>query len=94
MSSVIEVQIEDRVGIIKLNRPDSLNAFNNELSDALYSQIEEFNESSDEEILASKDTDSSGVEDSLDKGESKESTNEDAEPKKKRFSLFKRKKKS
>ena len=46
MPSVIEVQIEDKVGIIKLNRPESLNAFNNELSDALYSQIEEFNASS------------------------------------------------
>ncbi|SVB44739.1 uncharacterized protein METZ01_LOCUS197593, partial [marine metagenome] len=40
------VQIEDKVGIIKLNRPESLNAFNNELSDALYSQVEEFNASS------------------------------------------------
>ena len=46
MPSVIEVQIEDKVGIIKLNRPESLNAFNNELSDALYSQVEEFNASS------------------------------------------------
>ena len=55
---------------------------------------EEFNENSDEEILSRKDSDSSGVENSADKEESKEATNEDAEPKKKRFSLFKRKKKS
>tara|TARA_B100001750_G_C15087301_1_gene388920 strand:+ start:72 stop:482 length:411 start_codon:yes stop_codon:yes gene_type:complete len=55
---------------------------------------EEFNENSDEEILSSKTTDSSELEDRGDKEASKESTNEDAEPKKKRFSLFKRKKKS
>ena len=55
---------------------------------------EEFNENSDEEILSRKDSDSSGVENSADKEKSKESANEDAEPKKKRFSLFKRKKKS
>ena len=52
MPSVIEVQIEDKVGIIKLNRPESLNAFNNELSDALYSQIEEFNASSTVNLIA------------------------------------------
>ena len=39
-------------------------------------------------------TDSSELEDRGDKEASKEATNEDAEPKKKRFSLFKRKKKS
>ena len=55
---------------------------------------EVFNENSDEEILSKKDSDSSGVENSADKEKSKESANEDAEPKKKRFSLFKRKKKS
>ena len=55
---------------------------------------EEFNENSDEKNLSSKDTDSSELDDRGDKEAAKESTNEDAEPKKKRFSLFKRKKKS
>ncbi len=55
---------------------------------------EEFNEKSDEENLSSKGNDSSDLENSGNKEASMESTNEDAEPKKKRFSLFKRKKKS
>ena len=55
---------------------------------------EEFNENSDEEILSSKTTDSSELDDRVDKEASKDAANEDAEPKKKRFSLFKRKKKS
>ena len=55
---------------------------------------EQFNENSDEEIFSSNDTGSSGLENSGDKEDSKESSNEDTEPKKKRFSIFKRKKKS
>jgi len=47
MSDVIQSNIENRVGIIKLNRPDSLNAFNYDLSESLYTKIEEFNTSSD-----------------------------------------------
>ena len=58
------------------------------------SRGEEYNESLDEETLPSKATDSSSVENSDDKKTSKDNANEDDEPKKKRFSLFKRKKKS
>ena len=58
------------------------------------SRGEEYNESLDEETLSSKATDSSTVESSDDKETSKDNANEDDEPKKKRFSLFKRKKKS
>ena len=45
MSDVVLTEIKNRVGIIKLNRPESLNAFNYELSESLYSTIEEFNSS-------------------------------------------------
>ena len=45
MSDVVLTEIKNRVGIIKLNRPESLNAFNYELSESLYSKIEEFNSS-------------------------------------------------
>ena len=45
MSDVVLTEIKNRVGIIKLNRPESLNAFNYELSESLYSVIEEFNSS-------------------------------------------------
>ena len=41
----IEVTKRDKVATIKLNRPESLNAFNYELSESLYSTIEEFNSS-------------------------------------------------
>ena len=58
------------------------------------SRGEEYNESLDEETLSSKATDSSTVESSNDKETSKDSADKDAKPKKKRFSLFKRKKKS
>ena len=58
------------------------------------SRGEEYNESLDEETLPGKTTDSSSVENSDDKENSKDNANEDDEPKKKRFSLFKRKKKS
>ena len=58
------------------------------------SRGEEYNESLDEETLSSNATDSSSVENSNDKETSKDNANEDDEPKKKRFSLFKRKKKS
>ena len=58
------------------------------------SRGEEYNESLDEETLSSKATDSSLVESSDDKETSKDNANEDDKPKKKRFSLFKRKKKS
>ena len=58
------------------------------------SRGEEYNESLDEETFSSKATDSSSVENSDDKETSKDNANEDDEPKKKRFSLFKRKKKS
>ena len=58
------------------------------------SRGEEYNESLDEETLPSKATDSPSVENSDDKKTSKDNANEDDEPKKKRFSLFKRKKKS
>ena len=58
------------------------------------SRGEEYNESLDEETLSSKATDSSTVESSNDKETSKDSADIDAKPKKKRFSLFKRKKKS
>ena len=58
------------------------------------SRGEEYNESLDEETLSSKATDFSSVEHSDDKETSKDNANEDDEPKKKRFSLFKRKKKS
>ena len=47
MSDVIQSNIENRVGIIRLNRPDSLNAFNYDLSESLYTKVEEFNTSSD-----------------------------------------------
>ena len=43
MSDVILSEIKNRVGIIKLNRPESLNAFNYELSESLYSTIEKYN---------------------------------------------------
>ena len=58
------------------------------------SRGEEYNESLDEETFSSKATDSASVENSDDKETSKDNANEDDEPKKKRFSLFKRKKKS
>ena len=58
------------------------------------SRGEEYNESLDEETLSSKATDSSSVENSDDKETSKDNANEDDKPKKKIFSLFKRKKKS
>ena len=58
------------------------------------SRGEEYNESLDEETLPSKATDSPSVENSDDKKTSKDNANEDDKPKKKRFSLFKRKKKS
>ena len=58
------------------------------------SRGEEYNESLDEETFSSKATDSSSVESSDDKETSKDGANKNAEPKKKRFSLFKRKKKS
>ena len=58
------------------------------------SRGEEYNESLDDETLSSKATDSSTVESSDDKETSKDNVNEDDKPKKKRFSLFKRKKKS
>ena len=58
------------------------------------SRGEEYNESLDEESLSSKATDSSTVESSDDKETSKDNANEDDKPKKKRFSLFKRKKKN
>ena len=58
------------------------------------SRGEEYNESLDEETFSSKATDSSSVENSDDKETSKDNANEDDKPKKKRFSLFKRKKKS
>ena len=58
------------------------------------SRGEEYNESLDEESLSSTATDSSTVESSDDKETSKDSADKDAKPKKKRFSLFKRKKKS
>ena len=45
MSDVVLTEIKNRVGIIRLNRPESLNAFNYELSESLYSTIEEFNSS-------------------------------------------------
>ena len=45
MSDVVLTEIKNRVGIIRLNRPESLNAFNYELSESLYSVIEEFNSS-------------------------------------------------
>ena len=45
MSDAVLTEIKNRVGIIKLNRPESLNAFNYELSESLYSVIEEFNSS-------------------------------------------------
>lgn len=47
MSNVILTEIKNKVGIIRLNRPESLNAFNYELSESLYSAIEEFNSSKD-----------------------------------------------
>ena len=43
MSDVILSDIKNRVGFIKLNRPESLNAFNYELSESLYSTIEKYN---------------------------------------------------
>ena len=58
------------------------------------SRGEEYNESLDEETLSSKATDFSSVENSDDKETSKDSADKDAKPKKKRFLLFKRKKKS
>ena len=58
------------------------------------SRGEEYNESLDEETLSSKATDLSSVENSDDKETSKDNANEDDKPKKKRFALFKRKKKS
>ena len=58
------------------------------------SRGEEYNESLDEETLSINATDSSTVESSDDKETSKDSADKDAKPKKKRFSLFKRKKKS
>lgn len=45
MSDAVLTEIKNRVGIIRLNRPESLNAFNYELSESLYSVIEEFNSS-------------------------------------------------
>jgi enoyl-CoA hydratase len=36
------IEIEDQVGIIKLNRPDALNAFNNQLMDELSAAVDEF----------------------------------------------------
>ena len=45
MSDAVLTEIKNRVGIIRLNRPESLNAFNYELSESLYSTIEEFNSS-------------------------------------------------
>ena len=45
MSDVVLTEIKNRVGIIRLNRPESLNAFNYELSESLHSVIEEFNSS-------------------------------------------------
>ena len=58
------------------------------------SRGEEYNESLDEESLSSKATDSYIAENSDDKETVKDSANEDDDTKKKRFSLFKRKKKS
>ena len=58
------------------------------------SRGEEYNESLDGETISSKATDSYIAENSDDKETSKDNANEDDEPKKKRFSLFKRKKKS
>ena len=58
------------------------------------SRGEEYNESLDGETISSKATDSYIAENSDDKETAKDSANEDDEPKKKRFSLFKRKKKS
>jgi len=58
------------------------------------SRGEEYNESLGEKTLSRKATDSSSVESSDDKETSKDNANEDDKPKKKRFSLFKRKKKS
>ena len=45
MSDAVLTETKNRVGIIRLNRPESLNAFNYELSESLYSMIEEFNSS-------------------------------------------------
>ena len=45
MSDAVLTEIKNRVGIIRLNRPESLNAFNYELSESLHSVIEEFNSS-------------------------------------------------
>ena len=45
MSDAVLTETKNRVGIIRLNRPESLNAFNYELSESLYSVIEEFNSS-------------------------------------------------
>tara|TARA_B100000678_G_scaffold103107_1_gene86134 strand:- start:42534 stop:43310 length:777 start_codon:yes stop_codon:yes gene_type:complete len=36
------IEIEDQVGVIKLNRPDALNAFNNQLMDELTAAVDEF----------------------------------------------------
>ena len=41
------IEIEDQVGIIKLNRPDALNAFNNKLMDELTAAVDEFEASDD-----------------------------------------------
>ena len=45
MSDAVLTEIKNGVGIIRLNRPESLNAFNYELSESLHSVIEEFNSS-------------------------------------------------
>ena len=39
----IEVERQERVGIVRFNRPDRMNAFNAELAAELYQALEEFN---------------------------------------------------
>ncbi|MAP96455.1 MAG: enoyl-CoA hydratase [Ponticaulis sp.] len=41
------IEIEDHVGIIKLNRPDALNAFNNQLMEELTAAVDEFESNPD-----------------------------------------------
>lgn len=41
------IEIEDHVGVIKLNRPDALNAFNNQLMDELTAAVDDFESNED-----------------------------------------------
>ena len=41
------IEIDDHVGVIKLNRPDALNAFNNQLMEELTAAVDEFESNED-----------------------------------------------